>query len=267
MCSCRVWFCSSRKKNSSTQWNRNLSTKNKTAPIENWNLYLFDDIKIKSQTKKTHIRRKFCLLYQEEPRTENEMNLFWGSGLYDTMEKKEEIFLRHCDFFEWSELKKSSICEGCKSRQVTWMVYTISFPIVLRLIFPLCSFPLNFSIIKSVVCLFFLKKKICWTHVHFWGHWYPCFELLVMSPLGFKARVGSLIWTLRRHTWYTFPEIHLWCDTSASIYGQHSSQSLSPHACFSRGRMLDLNHRPPAWQVDALTTRPQWPGFIKFKLT
>ena len=25
-----------------------------------------------------------------------------------------------------------------------------------------------------------------------WGHWYPYFELLVTSPLGFKARVGSL---------------------------------------------------------------------------
>ena len=56
---------------------------------------------------------------------------------------------------------------------------------------------------------------------------------------------------------YTFPEIHLWYDTSAGVYGQHSSQSLSPHACFSRGRMLDLNHRPPTWQVDMLTTQPQ----------
>ena len=58
-----------------------------------------------------------------------------------------------------------------------------------------------------------------------------------------------------------FPEIHLWCDTSASVYSQHSSWSLSPHVCFSRGRMLDLNHRPPAWQVDVLTTRPQRPGY------
>ena len=53
-----------------------------------------------------------------------------------------------------------------------------------------------------------------------------------------------------------FPEIHLWRDTSAGVY----SRSLSPHACFSRGRMPDLNHRPPAWQVDTLTTRPQRPG-------
>ena len=28
-----------------------------------------------------------------------------------------------------------------------------------------------------------------------WGHWYPCFGLLVTSPLGFKARVGSLFRT------------------------------------------------------------------------
>ena len=28
-----------------------------------------------------------------------------------------------------------------------------------------------------------------------WGHWYPCFALLVMSPLSFKARVGNLICT------------------------------------------------------------------------
>ena len=71
----------------------------------------------------------------------------------------------------------------------------------------------------SISWIFFFN--FCWTHVHFWGHWYPCFGLLVMSPLGFKARVGRLIQTLQRHMWYTFPEIHLWCDTSAGVYGQH----------------------------------------------
>ena len=106
----------------------------------------------------------------------------------------------------------------------------------------------------------FIFLNFCWTHVHFWGHWYLCFGLLVTSPLGFKARLGSLIRTLWRRMWCTFPEIHLWCNTSACVYGQHGSQSLYPHACLSRGRMLDLNHRPSAWQVDALTTRPQRPG-------
>ena len=32
----------------------------------------------------------------------------------------------------------------------------------------------------------------------FWGHWYPCFGFLVMFPLGFKARVGSALFALRR---------------------------------------------------------------------
>ena len=37
------------------------------------------------------------------------------------------------------------------------------------------------------------------THVLFWGHWYPCFGFLgVMSPLGFKAKVGSALFTFCR---------------------------------------------------------------------
>ena len=30
----------------------------------------------------------------------------------------------------------------------------------------------------------------------FWGHWYPYFGFLVTSPLGFKARVGSALFTI-----------------------------------------------------------------------
>ena len=30
------------------------------------------------------------------------------------------------------------------------------------------------------------------------GHWYPCFGLLVTSPLGFKVRVGSALFELSR---------------------------------------------------------------------
>ena len=40
----------------------------------------------------------------------------------------------------------------------------------------------------------FLFLKSFWrTHVLFWDHWYPCFGILVTSPLGFKARVGSAL--------------------------------------------------------------------------
>ena len=106
---------------------------------------------------------------------------------------------------------------------------------------------------QIITHFFFFFLNFCWTHVHFWGHRYPCFGLLVTSPLGFKSRVGSALFELCRGV----------CDkrslrfTSAGVYSQHSRQSLSPHACFSRGGMPDLNHRPPAWQADALTTRPQ----------
>ena len=82
---------------------------------------------------------------------------------------------------------------------------------------------------------------------------------------GFQSQSEfCLIRTLWRRMWYMFSEIHLWCDTSAGVYSQHSSQSLSPHACFSRGRMPDLNHRPYAWQVDALTTATRLQKYTLF---
>ena len=36
-------------------------------------------------------------------------------------------------------------------------------------------------------------KRFWQTHVLLWGHWYTCLGFLVMSPLGFKARVGSAL--------------------------------------------------------------------------
>ena len=35
-------------------------------------------------------------------------------------------------------------------------------------------------------------------HVLFWGYWFPSFRFLVMSPLGFKARVNSALLALWR---------------------------------------------------------------------
>ena len=49
---------------------------------------------------------------------------------------------------------------------------------------------------KFAAILFFFFLNFCWAHVHFWGHWYPCFGLLLTSPLGFKARVGSALFEL-----------------------------------------------------------------------
>ena len=43
-------------------------------------------------------------------------------------------------------------------------------------------------------------KEFFWTYVHLWGHWYPCFGLLVTSPLGQSG--FWLIRTLWMYTWY-----------------------------------------------------------------
>ena len=104
---------------------------------------------------------------------------------------------------------------------------------------------------SCVIQIYFFKN-----FVHFWGHWYPCFGFLVTSPLGFKARVGSALFEL----YGGVRDICCLRFTSGSVYSQHSCWSLFPHVCFNRGRMPDLNHRSPAWQADALTTRPQRPS-------
>ena len=54
---------------------------------------------------------------------------------------------------------------------------------------------------RDLTCIrYFFLKKFCRAHSHvlFWGHWYPCFGFLVTSHLGFKARVGSALYALRR---------------------------------------------------------------------
>ena len=69
---------------------------------------------------------------------------------------------------------------------------------------------------------FFLKKMVD-TYLLL-GLWYPCFVLLVMSPLGFKARVGSLICTWLRHLFDV--RFASGCDTCRPLDGQHGGQSL-----------------------------------------
>ena len=82
--------------------------------------------------------------------------------------------------------------------------------------------------------LFFFK--IFGRHKSFlWGQWYPCFGLLVMTALGFKARVDPwLACFVACMQWIS--QIHLWCNTCWPLDGQHGSQSHSLHAC-NRGRM------------------------------
>ena len=69
----------------------------------------------------------------------------------------------------------------------------------------------------------FLKRKLFWSPFLL-GHWYPCFGLLVASPLGFKVRVTSLIHAWQRHMCYIFPEIHL-------LLAIMAAKPSHPHTC------------------------------------
>ena len=59
-----------------------------------------------------------------------------------------------------------------------------------------------------------------------WATDTPVFDFWWRNPLDFKARVGSLICTWQRYTWYRFPEIQPWCNTYWPLHGQHGSQLL-----------------------------------------
>ena len=90
--------------------------------------------------------------------------------------------------------------------------------------------------IETLKIFFFLKFLL--DTCPFVGPLIPLFRTSGDVSSGFQSQSGfCLIRTLRRHMWYTFPEIHLWCNISAGVYSQHSSQSPSPHVCFSRGVM------------------------------
>ena len=62
-----------------------------------------------------------------------------------------------------------------------------------------------------------------------WGCWYPCFGLLVMSAMVFKAREDPLLACFRLQ-W--IPRIQLWCDTCWPFGGQHGSPAVfHPRTC------------------------------------
>ena len=103
---------------------------------------------------------------------------------------------------------------------------------------PYDSYTGKYSFLFSVILYFrfFFFFKFLLDTCPFVGPLIPLFWTSGDVSSGFQSQSGfCLIHTWQRHTWSMFPEIHLWCDTFASVYCQHSSQSPSPHACFSRG--------------------------------
>ena len=90
---------------------------------------------------------------------------------------------------------------------------------------------------KNSTIFFFFFFKSCWrTHVLFWGHWYPCFGFLVTSPLGFKARVGSALFTI-----FCGGECNVHSPrftsgaTLADLLAAGAQPVTSPHACAEVG--------------------------------
>ena len=110
----------------------------------------------------------------------------------------------------------------------------------------------------AAYCRCYFLKKFLGHKSSLWGTWYPCFELLVTSPLGFKTRVGSLIWTLQRHTWYIYLRFTSGA-TPLPVYNASIAAGClqQMHVSVEMG-CGNLNCRPPAWQSDALPTRPRW---------
>ena len=61
----------------------------------------------------------------------------------------------------------------------------------------------------------------------FWRIQFPCFELLVTSALGFKARVGGLLCFIACMEWNL--QIRLWCNICWPLGGQHGSRAVPIH--------------------------------------
>ena len=102
-----------------------------------------------------------------------------------------------------------------------------------------------------------------------WGHWYPYFGLLVTSPLGFKARVGSALFELSRgmHVTLQIPsDSHLVRHTLTSRCGQHGGWAVS--STYLQGIGGTRNREPFVFMVkgfslphsDLLCERPRWPS-------
>ena len=95
----------------------------------------------------------------------------------------------------------------------------------------------------------------------FGGYWYPCFGFLVTYPLGFKARLGSDLFTFAKaHVMYIpwDPPLVLHVLTS----WQPALQPVtSPHACAEVGCGSDSNGQSPRQKTNALPLC-QRPGLL-----
>ena len=102
-----------------------------------------------------------------------------------------------------------------------------------------------------------------------WGYWYLYFGLLVMSVLGFKARVyPSLAWFVAFIQYIL--KIHLWCDSCWPPDGQHGSRAFLIHV------LAHVYTRGAAWKhisfpeilwlhqlwISVVISKAPWPSLL-----
>ena len=86
-----------------------------------------------------------------------------------------------------------------------------------------------------------------------WSHWYLCFRLMVMSPLGFKARGGSLIQACKKHLCYMCNLSHLLTSWQPAWQLTCSLPCTSEYQLVrvETGTYLTIGKHPTNWDVPA----------------
>ena len=87
----------------------------------------------------------------------------------------------------------------------------------------------------------------------------PVLSYLVMSSLGFKARVDPSLVCFDTCVQF-IPEIHLWCDTCWPL-GCQPGRQLHSYMHVAEVGCWDSIGRPAQW-AHVLSTRPPWPAYF-----
>ena len=130
--------------------------------------------------------------------TLSHITMFWidrhlfsndGDNRWITMDDLQHyqtyVILNHAVYYQISTKKRLDIYQQIK--QITPLNGNIN---VNKYYAPLLSTTFLLHKERKSIFLTFLADTC-----PFWGPWYPCFGFLVISPLGFKARVGSALFT------------------------------------------------------------------------
>ena len=153
------------------------------------------------------------------------------------------VVIDNCTFL-WEHVLKREFIEICVIRFVRLLVLIVC-QIYLQYLISNCTEVV--LVLPGLYNTFFFLKFLADT-CPFWGHWYPCFGFLVMSPLGFKARVGSALFAI-------FAEANVMYIPQDSPLVLHLPTSWWPAR-----RLTDSNVQPHEQKTHALPLcqRPGW---------